>query len=38
MFSTIRTAIIDKINDDLTKIQVAYRSDRSTFEGYLNFS
>jgi len=34
MFSTIRTAIIDKINDDLTKIQVAYRSDRSTFEGF----
>jgi hypothetical protein len=34
MFSTIRTAIIDKINDDLTKIQIAYRTDRSTFEGF----
>lgn len=34
MFSTIRTAIIDKINDDLTKIQVAYRTDRSTLEGF----
>lgn len=34
MFSTIRTAIIDKINDDLTKIQVAYRSPRSTFSGF----
>jgi hypothetical protein len=33
MFSTIRTAIIDKINDDLTKIAVAYRTDRATFEG-----
>jgi len=34
MFSEIRTAIIDKINNDLTKIQVAYRSDRSTLEGF----
>lgn len=34
MFSTIRTAIIDKINNDLTKIQVAYRTDRSTLEGF----
>jgi len=34
MFSAIRTAIIDKINNDLTKIQVAYRSDRSTLEGF----
>lgn len=34
MFSIIRTAIIDKINNDLTKIQVAYRTDRSTLEGY----
>ncbi len=34
MFSTIRTAIIDKINDDLTKIQVAYRTDRSTLDGF----
>ena len=35
MFSTIRTAIIDKINsDDITKIQVAYRTDRSTLEGF----
>lgn len=35
MFSTIRTAIVDKINsDDITKIQVAYKSDRSTFEGF----
>jgi hypothetical protein len=35
MFSTIRTAIIDKINSPaITKIQVAYRSDRSTFSGF----
>lgn len=35
MFSTIRTAIIDKINSaDITKIQAAYRTDRSTFEGF----
>lgn len=34
MFSTIRTAIIDKINNDLTKIQVAYRTDRSTLDGF----
>ncbi len=35
MFSTIRTAIIDKLNsDEVTKIQVAYRSDRSTLEGF----
>jgi hypothetical protein len=34
MFSTIRTAIIDKINSDLDKIKVAYRSDRSTFSGF----
>ena len=34
MFSTIRTAIINKINSDLTKIQVAYRTDRSSFEGF----
>lgn len=34
MFSTIRTAIIDKINSDLTKIQVAYRTDRSTLDGF----
>jgi hypothetical protein len=34
MFSTIRTAIIDKINNDLSKIQVAYRTDRSTFDGF----
>lgn len=34
MFSTIRTAIIDKINSDLRKIQVAYRTDRSSFSGF----
>jgi hypothetical protein len=34
MVSTIRTAIINKINNDLTKIQVAYRTDRSTFSGF----
>lgn len=34
MFSTIRTAIIDKINNDLTKIEVAYRTDRSSFSGF----
>lgn len=35
MFSTITTAIIDKLNsEDVTKIQVAYRTDRSTLEGF----
>lgn len=34
MFSAIRTAIIDKINNDLTKIEIAYRTDRSTLEGF----
>ena len=34
MFSTIRTAIIDKINNDLSKIEVAYRTDRSSFSGF----
>lgn len=34
MFSQIRTAIIDKINDDLTRIEVAYRTDRSSFDGF----
>jgi hypothetical protein len=34
MFSTIRTAIIDKINNYLTKIEVAYRTDRSSFAGF----
>jgi len=35
MFSTIRTAIIDKINSaSITKIQVAYRTDRSTLDGF----
>lgn len=34
MFSTIRTAIIDKINNDLTKIQVAYRTPRTNLEGF----
>ena len=34
MFSTIRTAIIDKINNDLTKIEVAYRTDRSSYDGF----
>jgi|SRR6185369_1353042 len=34
MFSTIRTAIISKINTDLDKIQVAYSTDRSTFSGF----
>lgn len=35
MFSTIRTAIIDKINSaSITKIQVAYRTDRATFSGF----
>jgi hypothetical protein len=34
MFSTIRAAIISKINNDLEKIQVAYASDRATFSGF----
>jgi hypothetical protein len=34
MFSTIRTAIIEKINSDLTKIQVAFRTDRAAFDGF----
>lgn len=35
MFSTIRTAIIDKLNgESITKIQVAYRTDRATLEGF----
>ena len=34
MFSEIRSAIINKINNDLTKIQVAYRTDRATFSGF----
>jgi hypothetical protein len=35
MFSAIRTAIINKLNSDaVTKIQVAYRTDRSTLEGF----
>ena len=35
MFSIIRTAIIDKLNSgDITKIQAAYRSDRSTLDGF----
>jgi len=34
MFSTIRAAIIGKINTDLDKIQVAYATDRSTFSGF----
>jgi uncharacterized protein (DUF2336 family) len=35
MFSTIRTAIIDKLNsEDITKIQVAYRTDRATLDGF----
>ena len=34
MFSTIRAAIITKINTDLDKIQAAYSTDRSTFSGF----
>lgn len=35
MFSTIRTAIINKINSpSITKIQVAYRTDRSSLDGF----
>ena len=34
MFSEIRTAIINKINNDLKKIEVAYRTDRSSFDGF----
>lgn len=34
-FSAIRQAIIDKLNSsEVTKVQVAYRGDRSQFEGY----
>jgi hypothetical protein len=34
MFSTIRAAIISKINTDCEKIQIAYPTDRSTFSGF----
>lgn len=33
-YSDIRQAIIDKINNDATTIQVAYRTNRSTLEGF----
>lgn len=35
MYGTIRQAIIDKINSNaITKIEVAYRTDRSEIDGY----
>jgi hypothetical protein len=33
MFSNIRTAIVDKITNDVSAIQVVYRSPRSNLEG-----
>ena len=33
-FSAIRQAIVDKINNDATKIKVAYKADQSEFSGF----
>ena len=35
MYSTIRQAIIDKLNsEEVSKVEVAYRTDRSQIDGY----
>jgi len=34
MYSAIRTAIINKINSDATRVKAAYRTDRSSIDAY----